>query len=46
MELSSCLEANSRSSGQKFQAFYVIRKFITVFTRARYWSLPQPDEFS
>jgi hypothetical protein len=31
---------------EKFAAFYAIQIFITVFTRARHWSLPQPDESS
>jgi hypothetical protein len=28
---------------KKFPAFYEIRRFITVFTTARHWSLPEPD---
>jgi hypothetical protein len=28
---------------KKFPAFYGTRRFITVFTTARYWSCPEPD---
>jgi hypothetical protein len=29
---------------KKYPTFYGIRKFITVFTRARHWFLSEPDE--
>jgi hypothetical protein len=32
-------EANSHSASQEFTAFYWSRRFISVFTRARHWSL-------
>jgi hypothetical protein len=32
-------EANIHSASQEIPRFYGIRKFITVFTKARYWSL-------
>jgi len=40
MENSTPLEANSHSAGKKFAAFYGNRRFITVLTKARHWSLP------
>jgi hypothetical protein len=39
MGLSSSWNETSRSATQDFQIFYGTRKFITVFTRAQYWSL-------
>jgi hypothetical protein len=43
MDKSPPWEAN-RNSVKKFSAFYVIRKFITVFTRARHSPYPDPEE--
>jgi len=39
MEQSHSWEADGRSAGQKFPVSYGNRRFITVFTRARHWSL-------
>jgi hypothetical protein len=33
-------EANSRLTNKKFPSFYWTERFITVFTKARHWSLP------
>jgi len=33
-------EANSRSGGQEFFAFFGTLSFTSVFTRARHWTLP------
>jgi hypothetical protein len=39
MEQSPLTEANSHSASQEIPAFYRTRRFISVFTRARPWSL-------
>jgi len=39
MEQSPYRKANSHSAGQSIPCLYGTRNFITVFTRARYWSL-------
>jgi hypothetical protein len=44
MELGSSLEYVSYAVIQNFPAFYGIRKFITVFTRALYWVPILDDE--
>jgi hypothetical protein len=31
---------------KKFPAFYETKRIITMFTRARHWSNPEPDKFS
>jgi len=31
---------------KEFPSFFGNRRFITVFTRVRHWSLPEPDESS
>jgi hypothetical protein len=39
VELSSSWECNTLSAVRKFPAFYGDRNFITIFTKARYFSL-------
>jgi hypothetical protein len=38
MERNPPWEANGHSDNEEIPAFYVTRRFIAVFTRARYWS--------
>jgi hypothetical protein len=39
MEQSTSLEAKNHSAGKEILRFYGIRRFITVFTTSRHWSL-------